>query len=98
MENEEEKLLRVFRVNARVDSINYKTKTLDYTPVDGVNRKFQNRYCKILNDQQLVTLYSALIHKRRVKLLINQKYTVDAEGTITARWDELSDLEEIWDK
>jgi len=92
---EKEVTRRVFRVTAKVESINYASMTLDYIPVDGKRKAYNRNYCRILNDEQAVILYSALIHERCVKLLINHKFKIDEKKTT---WFELVEVEEIWDK
>jgi len=95
---EKEVCRRTFRVIAKVSCIDYTKMTLDYIPVDGIHRKFLNRYCRILNEEQLTTLKSALLHDRRVKLLINKKVKINETKTdveILDKWDEVVGIDEV---
>lgn len=98
---EKEVLRRVFRVTAKVESIDYTNMTLDYIPVDGKRKMYNRNYCRILNDEQAVVLHSALIHERCVRLLINHKVKVDEKETtvdVLEKWYELVKVEEIWNE
>lgn len=96
---EKEVVRRVFRVTAKVVSIDYTKMTLDYAPVDGTrNKPYDLNYCRI-NNKQADMLYHALTRERHVKLLIEHKVKIDEKKTtidVLDKWYELVEAKEIW--